>query len=166
MYEDVARVKGDGHEWTVSADGEAESGLVSDLFAVCVEQIGESEVFMVVALPEGVMALRERFKGEPVYVEVIDALFELDMGTTKRERQRAKHRAAGYFVDGLKLWRLYGGRRDRGRSRRECITRAEAVEMAAKIHAEEGHFGRDAIKLRMMDSVCSPGLDASIVAAV
>jgi hypothetical protein len=168
-YEDVEEEDGDGHEWSVSPDWEASSGLPNDVFHVSAEEVGELEsrdVLLVVALPEGTMALQERLKDEVVYVEVLDALTELDVGVMMRARKRALHKTSEYFVEDGKLWRLGGGAKGRARSRRECVTRAEAVERAAKVHTERGHFGCDAIKMILMDEISSPGLDASILEAI
>jgi transposase InsO family protein len=42
----------------------------------------------------------------------------------------------------------------------------EAKELAWQIHRENGHFGRDMIKIQLMSRICSPKLDQSIVAAI
>jgi hypothetical protein len=55
-YEDVEEEDGDGHEWSVSPDWEANSGLLNDVFHVSTEEVGELEsrdVLLIVALPEG-----------------------------------------------------------------------------------------------------------------
>ncbi|KAF7330052.1 Retrotransposon-like family member [Mycena kentingensis (nom. inval.)] len=117
-------------------------------------------------VPEGTMALRERFRSEPLYLEVIDALAELDFGAEERERKRARHRASQYFIEGGKLWRLGGVSGGRARSRRECITKAEAKVQAAIAHANGGHFHRDHIKMVLTDRFHSPKLDDSIIAAI
>jgi hypothetical protein len=165
-FEGVEKEAGDGHEWTVSPDWEANEGIVDDMFSVVVAGAEEEGVYLVASLPVGTMALRERFKDEAMYVEVLDAIFELDVGKTMKARRKAKHRAMGYFVEGGKLWKLGGGSPARAKAKRECVTRAEATEMAAKIHAERGHFHRDAVKLILLDSIESPRLDESILRAI
>ena len=118
-FEDVEKESGDGHEWTVSPDWEANTGLANDIFSVCVEAVGGGDAFLVVPLPAGTMALRERLKGEPLFVEVLDAIHELETGTSMRARRRAKHRASEYFVEDRRLWRIGGGAGDRAKAKRE-----------------------------------------------
>jgi hypothetical protein len=156
------KVAGDGSEWTVSPDWESRSGIINDLFVV--EDVGET--YLVMAVPEGTASLRERFKEEPVYLEVIDAILELDFGSSMQARKRARHRATQYFIEEGKLWRLGSGIPTRARGRRECITRAEARVQAADAHANGGHFHRDSVKLALMDRYHSPRLDESIVSAI
>jgi transposase InsO family protein len=160
--EGAPKVYGDGSEWTVSPDWEARSGIVNDLFTVSIEEA----TYLVMPVPEGTAALRERFKEELMYLQVIDALTELDFGADERERKRARHRASQYFIEEGKLWRLGGGAGVRARPRRECITRAEARAKAVEVHAERGHFHRDSIKLALMDKFHSPRMDESILKAI
>ena len=83
-----------------------------------------------------------------------------------RAKARAKHRASQYMIENGKLWRLGSTTATRGRSRLECITRSEAVERARYTHAHEGHWGRDAVKLSLIDRVWSPKLDASTLEGI
>lgn len=152
---------GDGSEWTMSPDWEARAGIVNDLFTV--QEAGET--YLVMPVPEGTMALRERFKSEPLYLQVIDAILELDFGASLKDRKRTRHRATQYFINEGKLWRLGRGIGVRARSRRECITKEEAKVKAAEAHTEGGHFHHDSIKLALMDMYHSPKLDESIVSA-
>jgi len=62
--------EGNGSEWTVSEDWETTTGLTHDLFHIA--NAGSDEVTL----------LRERFKNVPMLIEVIDALLELDQGTS------------------------------------------------------------------------------------
>jgi hypothetical protein len=48
----------------------------------------------------------------------------------------------------------------------ECISREEARTLAEKTHTEGGHWGRDAVKMALLDQICSPKLDASIMEAI
>jgi hypothetical protein len=132
------------------------------LFTVSIEEA----TYLVMPVPEGTAALRERFKDELMYLQVIDTLTELDFGADERERKRARHRASQYFIEEGKLWRLGGGAGVRARPRRECITRAEARAKAVEVHAERGHFHRDSIKLALMDKFHSPRMDESILKAI
>jgi hypothetical protein len=146
---------GDGHEWTVSEDWEARTGLTHDVFAV-------SEA---VTTPE-YATLRTRFKDERIFLEVVEALGELDHGKSLCERKRARHRASGYMIAEGKLWRIPGGKSICAEARVECVTRAEAREMAWNTHRDSGHFGRDMIKIQLLSKICSPGLDQSIMQAI
>jgi len=148
---------GDGHEWTVSEDWEVRVGLAHDIFGVVEEE----------GMGRGVgAALREWFVEEKVFVGVIDALLELDYGTSLREKRRARHRAEGYLVEDGRLWRLGDAKSIRARPRVECVTRAEAREMAWKVHRDGGHFHHDNIKAQLLDRIYSPGLDRSITQAI
>jgi hypothetical protein len=111
-------------------------------------------------------AMRARFKDERIFLDVVEALLELDHGKSLRERKRARHRAASYMIEDEKLWRVAGDRSIRAEARQECITKAEAKEMAWDIHRNNGHFGRDMIKVQLMRKICSPQLDKSIMEAI
>ena len=39
-------------------------------------------------------------------------------------------------------------------------------ELATRVHSEGGHWGRDAVTMALLDCICSPKLDASILAAI
>uniref|UniRef100_A0A0W0F704 Reverse transcriptase RNase H-like domain-containing protein n=1 Tax=Moniliophthora roreri TaxID=221103 RepID=A0A0W0F704_MONRR len=68
--------EGDGSEWTVSEDWESEKGLVNDLFQVAMESTPYT-------------MLKERFKKEPMFLEVIAALEGLQVDGTVKEKKRA-----------------------------------------------------------------------------
>ena len=150
--EGTGKEDGDGSEWTVCEDWEATTGLTHDIFRIAT--LGDTE------------ELRHRFAKEPIFLEVIESLLELDQGRSMRVRRRAKHRVLEYMIDEGKLWRVGHGRRVRARARVECITREEAVELARATHLKEGHWQRDAIKRALTDTVWSPGLDASIMQGI
>jgi transposase InsO family protein len=145
---------GNGSEWTVSEDWENSKGLTHDVFHTANAYAPE------------MAKLRERFQGERIFAEVIDAILELDQGTSLRLRKRARHRASEYMIEEGKLWRIAGGHRARARPRVECITRKEAVQLAKEEHLKNGHWQRDAIKKSLLDHIWSPGLDASIVEGI
>ncbi|KAG2053252.1 hypothetical protein BDR06DRAFT_828599, partial [Suillus hirtellus] len=145
----------DGSEWTVSEDWEFNSGLVNNLLQISTN-VDTSTASQ----------LQQRFSNEPVFLEVIEAMLQMDQRREVRERKRARHRASQYLIDNRKLWRLRGGTAVRARSRVECVTRAEAQALAAKQHDEGGHWGRDAIKIALTDRIHSPKLDASIMNAI
>ncbi|KIJ57708.1 hypothetical protein HYDPIDRAFT_103956, partial [Hydnomerulius pinastri MD-312] len=146
------RIDGDGSAWSVSEDWEAAKGIVNDLFTVSVDS--------------SITNLCARFVDEPLFSEVLEAIFNLDRAKSDRERRRAKHRALGYQVEGGRLWRIADGRSLRARARVECISQKEAIEMAKHEHNTNGHWGRDLVKLKMMDKIWSPKLDQSIVNAL
>ncbi|EIW61864.1 uncharacterized protein TRAVEDRAFT_95823, partial [Trametes versicolor FP-101664 SS1] len=151
--ENAERVDGDGSEWTVSEDWESNTGLVNDIF-----QVTDSS-----SVDDIVDKLLHRFREEPLFVEVIHAIMNTTATTDERKAKRAKHRAEQYSIEEGKLWRTKGGAKARARARVECITRAEAVEHAREQHTQHGHWGRDAIKIAMLDKFWSPKLDASIM---
>ena len=146
--------EGDGSEWTVPEDWESNTGLTHDIF-----QLTDPST------PE-IANLRERFKEEPIFAEVIDAILELDHGANLRSRKRARHRASEYMIEDGKLWRIAGGHSTRARSKVECVTRGEAVQLAKLEHESNGHWQRDSVKKSLLDRIWSPGLDASIVKGI
>ena len=144
----------DGSEWTVSEDWETNIGLTHDVFHTTE------------ATTPATAKLRERFKDEPIFAEVIDAILELDQGTSLRLKKRARHRASEYMIEDGKLWRVAGGHSTRAKSRVECITREEASLLAKQEHENNGHWQRDSVKKSPLDRIWSPGLDASIVKGI
>lgn len=152
--EGLPNEEGDGSQWTVSEDWETAAGLTHDIFLITDPTTPE------------VIELRERFKGEPIFLEVIEALLDLDQGKSIQVRKRARHRASEYMIEGNQLWKVAGGHHSRARAKVKCITKEEAIALAQKEHTERGHWGRDAVKKTLMDSVWSPNLDSSIVAGI
>ena len=147
------RRPGDNSEWSVTPDWETARGLAYDLFTVAG------------APTELHCQLRERFKNENIFIEVIDALLGIDDFSTVQDRKWAQHKAEGYLIEDGKLWRLGGVTPARAVSRRECVTKAEAIELA-RVEHEKTHMRRDLIKIQLLDRICSPLLDASIVKAI
>ena len=127
QYTDTPECKGDGHEWTVSSDWAANSGLKYDIWSVQLDSKQE--------------ALHTRFQKEPVFLEVIDAFYNLDHGKRVRDKRRARHRALGYQIDGRRLWRIGDGKSTRARARLECVMQEEAIQLARVQHNKGGHFG-------------------------
>jgi hypothetical protein len=152
--EGLPNEENDGSQWTVSEDWESSTGLTHDIFYITDP-----------ASPE-VGHLRERFKGEPLFSEVVEAIFDLDQDKDVKVRKRARHRASEYLIEDNRLWRVAGGHRSRGRAKVECITKEEATTLAQKEHEEGGHWGRDAIKVALMDRIWCPNLDSAIVAGI
>ncbi|KAJ3765042.1 hypothetical protein FB446DRAFT_834202 [Lentinula raphanica] len=94
--------------------------------------------------------------------KVVSAIGGLRSESSMRVKARAQHRVKGYMVEDGKLWKVGGNGGARARPRVECITKAEAVEMAGTQHKEGGHWGRDAVKIVLLDKICSPKLDKSV----
>ena len=122
--------EGDGSEWTVSEDWESDKGLVHDIFLLTDANAPE------------ITKLRDRFKEEPIFTEVIDAILDLDQGANLRTRKCARHRASEYMIEEGKLWRIAGGHSTRARSKVECVTRGEALQLASVEHKSKGHWKR------------------------
>jgi hypothetical protein len=151
QYTDLPTQPGDGAEWTVSANWETIAGLVNDVMGVT---------------PSGIAELRARFQDEPLLLNVVEALAEVNSGMDDRAKRRAQKRALGYMLDNGKLWKVAGGTPTWARAWVECMTKEEAVELAKKEHKNRGHWGHNAVKLQLMDCIYSPGLDKSVVEAI
>lgn len=137
QYGGVARRADDRHEWSVSPDTTRGCGAA---------------VLMTETDPT-LLQLRARFTDEPVFLQVVDVLLDLDQARTVQEKQRAHHRALGYQIDDGKLWRIGDGKTTRSRPRVKCVSQAEVVELARTEHTDNGHWGRDLVKLALMDRV-------------
>ncbi|KAG5649711.1 hypothetical protein H0H81_002397 [Sphagnurus paluster] len=148
QYEGTPKGHGDGSKWTVSPDLDEVTGITHNLFHIEIS-------------PE-ITNLCNRFAEEPFYLEVIDAILELDQGTSIREQKQARHKATQYFIDEGKLWFVGGG----PRARWECIACSEAVEEARKEHEGGGHWHCNGIKIALLDQYHSIKLDESIVKAI
>ena len=118
----------DGSEWTVSEDWESNVGLTHNIFHTAE------------AVTPANAKLRERFKAEPIFAEVIDAILELDQGTNIRLKKRARHSASEYMIEDGKFWRVAGGHSTRAKSRVECVTKEEASLLAKQEHKSNGHW--------------------------
>jgi len=138
QYEGMDKSPGDGSKWTVMPDWEETTGLVHDLY-----HVAESLDLTV---------LQERFKGKPLFLNIIDAIIGLSSNNmTVQEKKRAQHQKTQYMLDEGKLWFVGGGSGTRARARRECVSKAEAVELAQLEHEQGGHWHWDAIKLSLAD---------------
>jgi hypothetical protein len=144
--------KGDGHEWTVNPSWAANTGLTDDIWPA---QLDETQT-----------NLRARFVNEPLFLEVIDAMHNIDHGKRVRDKRRARHRMLGYQIDNGRLWQIGDGKSTRARACLECATQEEAKALAHAEHEKGGHFGRDLIKIALLDRVWSPRLDKAIMAAI
>ncbi|KIJ10053.1 hypothetical protein PAXINDRAFT_86602, partial [Paxillus involutus ATCC 200175] len=142
-------VDGDGSEWSVNEDWEASKGITNDLFNIAVD------------LP--LSKLHARFADEPLLLEIVEALHNLDNDKPDWIRRRTRHRALNYLVEDGRLFRIMDGRSVRARARVECVSQKEAIELAKDEHSNNGHWGRDLVKIKLMDRIWSPKLDQSIV---
>ena len=102
QYENTEKASNDGSEYTVSPDWERQAGLTYDVYYT--------------TLSSDNAALRERFKSEPLFLDVIDALEGIKHSKNLREQKRAQHRALHYMIEDDKLWYIAGGTRARARS--------------------------------------------------
>lgn len=152
--EGLPRHPDDGSAWSVCEDWETRQGLVNDIFAVAADSSSPDP-------------LATRFAGEPMFLEVIQALQDrFDEGLEPRARQRALHRSSQYLVADGRLWRLRGSLGRRARARVECLTQSEAKAAAFRAHVDGGHWGRDLVKLHLLDRCWAPGLDKLILDAI
>src|ERR1700678_1349937 len=152
QYEDTPKHGNDGSGWSVNPDWEEGEGLVFGINQVSVT-------------PD-ITALHEQFKDEALLQQVVDTLQGINRVLGVRETKRARHRASNYMIDDNKLWFLGGGTPTRAITRRECVSRKEAVELASLEHENGGHFHRNLIKIALLDKIHSPNLDQSIIRAV
>ena len=72
----------------------------------------------------------------------------------------------GYLIEDGWLWKLGDAKSIRAQPWVECVTRAEARDMAWEVHQNGGHFHWDNVKAELLDRICSPGLDRSITQAI
>ena len=151
-WEGIPRQVGDGSKWTVCKDWEAATGLVNDILHVTAK--GD------------IHALKDQFKDEPVFKEVLDAMLAIDSKCSVRDCQCAQHWASQYLIKDGKLWCLKGGTAVCARAQVECVTKAKAKVMAFQHHNSQGHWRWDAIKITLMDRIWCPGLDAIILKAI
>ena len=98
------------------------------------------------------MVLRSRFKDEPLYLDVLDMIVGLSLrDATVHKKKQAQHRESQYMLEEVKPWFIGGGSGVWARSRQECISRAEAVELARAEHEQGGHWHCDTIKMALLD---------------
>lgn len=138
--------------WTVCEDWEAMTGLTHDIFQM--------------ATMGNTTELHCWFAKEPIFLEVIESLLELDQRCGMRERRRAKHQALEYMIKDSKLWCIGYGRRAWARLKVECVTREEAVKLARVQHLKGGHWQWDAIKRTLTDTIWTLCLDTFIIQGI
>lgn len=150
IYEGLPQQPSDGSAWTICEDWEAKGGLVNDIFIVS----------------DTIATLRNHFAEEPIFLEVIDALQDIDLLANDKVHHRAQHHATEYFVKDKHLWRLRRNGGTRAQAHVKCIPHYEARTLAAAEHSKGGHWGCDAVKLALTDCIYSPRLDETIVNAI
>lgn len=150
----LPKEKGDRHEWTVSEDWEACTGLTNDIFTMQPSQLELTYA-----------ALWTCFAEEKVFIEVIDSLLELDHGSSLKVQKRARHKAKGYMIEEGWLWKIGDGL-VQARPRLECITQEETTVLAWEVHWNNGHFHRDNIKASPLNRITNSKMDLSITKAI
>ena len=89
-------IEGDGSSWSVSEDWESVHGIVNDLFAIDIDS--------------SLSQLLSQFADEPLLLETVQALLEINTGASDRDHKQAKHRASNYLVEDGRLWKVASGR--------------------------------------------------------
>ena len=96
QYEGTDKTPGDSSEWMVTLDWEEVMGLVHDLYHI-------------VDLPD-LTVLKEQFKDESLYLDVIDAIIGLSSReVTVWEKKWVQCRKTQYMIEDGKLWFVGGG---------------------------------------------------------
>ncbi|KIK79932.1 hypothetical protein PAXRUDRAFT_102602, partial [Paxillus rubicundulus Ve08.2h10] len=142
-------VNGDGSEWSINEDWEASRGIANDLFTIAVDL--------------SLSKLHAHFTDEPLLLEIIEALHDLDSDKPDWIQRCVRHRALNYLVEDGRLFRITDGRSVRARARVECVSQKEAIELAKDEHSNNRHWGHDLVKIKLMDCIWSPKLDQLIV---
>ena len=101
-----------------------------------------------------------------MFLSILEALLELEHGNDAHEKRKAKHRAGDYMIEDGKLWQIEDGKLARARSKHECVTEAEMVELAKELHKKGGHFHRDNVKLALMDAYVGTHVDRCIIKGI
>ena len=101
--------------------------------------------------------LREQFADDPWLSEVVESLTNQDMPNICTRRQ-ARHWAMNFTINDGKLWYTRTKATDRA-TRVECVPKTKRVELAAKTHEENGHFGWDHTRLKLRDKWFWQGMD-------
>ena len=77
QFMDMPAEKGDGHEWLVDPSWTVNAGLAYDVWSAGVD--------------DSISQLRSHFSKEPIFAEVIDAMYNLDHGQCICNKKRARH---------------------------------------------------------------------------
>lgn len=134
-------------------DWEEVTGLVHDFYHI--------------AEAPDLTVLKERFKNEPLFLNVMDTILGLSStNVTIWEKKQAQHCKTQYMLEDGKLWFAGGGSGMQARARHKCVSRAEVVELAWLEHEQGGHWHRNTIKLALTDHYHSPKLDKLIIKVI
>jgi hypothetical protein len=150
------RTTTDGSTWSINPDWEERTGLVHNIFKLTTTTDNTDVTD----------SLDTRFTNEPLFQQVVLALCDKDHALALQDHKQARHRASKYQIDEGKLWHVRGKHSVWARAQKECVSQGEALAMAREIHGREGHFGRNAIKEKLLDKIKSPYLDQTILAAI
>jgi hypothetical protein len=96
---DNPKHEGDSHEWTVDLSWAVNTGLAYNIWSA---QLDETQT-----------NLHTRFANEPIFLEVIDTMHNIDHGKWVRDKHRAQHRMVGYQIDDGHLWQIGDGKSTR-----------------------------------------------------
>lgn len=122
-----------GAEWTVNEDWEAMRGIIQDLFEATSSQIPTSSNNSQLA------DLRSRFQREPLFLEIVDTLNDLDSEKPVNVKNRTWRHAQQFFIEDGKLWKVPNDSSTRVYSKLECISQDEVIELTHTEHTEHGH---------------------------
>lgn len=115
---------GDGAEWTVNEDWEATRGIIQDLFEVTLPTTLSNLNDL------HIIELCSRFQQEPLFLDIVDAICDLDSDKLVNIKRRACHRAQQFFIEDGKLWKVPNDSSTRVHSKLECVSQEKATELA------------------------------------
>jgi len=119
----------------VSPDIDKVTGIVQNVFQV--------------EISSEAAKLKERFTDEPLFLEVIEALLELDKGRNSR-KENAHATSIQYVIEEGPLWHVGGGTRIRSTNTAGMRNEKEAVDLA-----RQEHEGEDTGTETVSSSLCS-----------
>ncbi|KLO07693.1 hypothetical protein SCHPADRAFT_836260, partial [Schizopora paradoxa] len=146
MWRDRDISQKDGSDWSVQPDWESTMDLPHSLFTISA------------TLPETPLdPLEAKFASDPFFLPIVKFLLDHLPLNSSRERKRAQHRAAGYFIENGTLWKLMTKGTDRV-PKVECLPSSSGFTTALHCHQANGHFGRDLLKLHLRDKYFWTGM--------
>ena len=95
QFTDSPQRKGNGHEWSVDPSWAVNAGLTYNIWSA---QLNDTQT-----------RLHTQFANEPVFLEVIDAMHNIDHGKHVQDKCRARHRMLGYQIEDGRLWHIGEG---------------------------------------------------------
>lgn len=151
--EEQPHINNDGSAWSVTPNWEEARGLTYDLFTI------DTSLTTLHSM------LRECFKDERIFMEVINSILGITDTTSGADHKKAAHCTGGYFIKEGKLWKLGRYTPSKATACRKCIIKAEAMQMARVEHSKL-HMHRDMLQNQLLDKIHLPLLDASISMAI